>query len=338
MGRSPRVTAGSVLVVGAGPAGSAAAITCAQAGLPVTLLESKQFPRDHPGETLHPGVEPILQRLGVAGEVAKAGFLRHRGAWVGSASGSNFEPFGSDSGGVWQGFQVWRADFDGILLRQALKLGVNVRQPCQALRPILHRGAVTGVCTKEGQIHGTYVLDASGGRHWLARKSGLALHRCSRPLIAQFGYVRGECPARDEAPAFMQDGQSWLWTARVRPGVYQWTRLLPKRQRFERDWLPEEFLGMQPVCGAQGADVTWRIVEQCAGPGYFLLGDSAAVLDPASSHGVLRALMSGILAGYLIKKTLRDGAPASVVAKEYRRWMTNWCTHDMVRLAQLYRS
>jgi flavin-dependent dehydrogenase len=50
----------------------------------------------------------------------------------------------------------------------------------------------------------------------------------------------------------------------------------------------------------RGADVTWRIISPAAGPGFFLVGDAVAVLDPASSHGVLKALMTGMMAAHLI--------------------------------------
>ena len=44
------------------------------------------------------------------------------------------------------------------------------------------------------------------------------------------------------------------------------------------------------------ADATWRLVTSPAGPGYLIAGDSAAVLDPARSSGVLNALVSGTVA------------------------------------------
>src|SRR4051794_14939496 len=95
-----------VLVIGGGPAGTAAAITCAHAGLSVSLIEGIDFPRHRPGETLHPGVEPLLECLGAAGAVRSAGFLRHPGVWVQQSGRAEFQPYGADANGPWLGFQA----------------------------------------------------------------------------------------------------------------------------------------------------------------------------------------------------------------------------------------
>src|SRR5436189_1708530 len=56
-----------VLVVGAGPAGSVAALVLARAGVRVRLVDRAQFPRDKLcGDTLNPGSLSILERLGIA--------------------------------------------------------------------------------------------------------------------------------------------------------------------------------------------------------------------------------------------------------------------------------
>ena len=68
----------STAIIGAGPAGCAAAIELARAGKQVVLLETSTFPRHRPGESLHPGVEVIFEKLGVADAVNSAGFVRHR--------------------------------------------------------------------------------------------------------------------------------------------------------------------------------------------------------------------------------------------------------------------
>ncbi|EJS45449.1 tryptophan 7-halogenase [Bacillus thuringiensis] len=105
-----------VIIIGGGPAGTATAITCTKNGLKVLIIEGKQFPRHHPGETLHPGIEPLLKTLGAIKQIKSAGFLRHEGNWVKWPSEAHFIPYGSDNLVLWMGYQSWRADFDAILL------------------------------------------------------------------------------------------------------------------------------------------------------------------------------------------------------------------------------
>ena len=293
-----------VVVVGGGPGGSAAAISCAQAGLTVTLLEQACFPRNHPGETLHPGVEPILQKLGVWDAVQAAGFLRHTGHYSEWFTERKFEVFGSDALGKWLGFQAWRADLDAILLNQARLTGVRVIQPCRALRPIILSDRVTGVKTHEAILNAKFIIDATGSTRWLERHLGLSVNYLTPKLIACYGYMSGECPARDEAPLIIADAEGWTWTARVRPNLYQWTRLNLAQKTIRKHRFPSEFAEMKPIGSVKSVDVTWRMGQDVAGPGYFIIGDAAAALDPASSHGVLKALMSGIMAAHLIVKSM----------------------------------
>jgi flavin-dependent dehydrogenase len=355
---SPGIDNLDVVVVGGGPGGSAAAISCAQAGLTVALLEQACFPRNRPGETLHPGVEPILEKLGVWDAVQEAGFSRHAGHYVEWFGERRFEAFGSDASGDWLGFQAWRADFDAILLNQARVAGVRVVQPCRALRPIADSNRVAGVETHQGLLKATFTIDATGSGRWLERHLQLGANYLTPRLIARYGYANGECPTRDEAPLIVADAEGWTWTARVRPNLYQWTKLALTEKSNEKsnekliakDWLPSEFVGMKPVGSVKSADATWRIVRDTAGPGYFIVGDAAAVLDPASSHGILKALMSGMMAAHLIVKSIELGVKqASAVERvagatqmeahcieTYRKWLESWFSDDANRLKELY--
>lgn len=343
-----------VVVIGGGPGGTAAAIACAQAGLTVALLEQACFPRDRPGETLHPGVEPILQQLGVWEAVQGAGFLRHRGHYVEWFEERRFEDFGADASVAWLGFQAWRADFDAILLHQAKVVGVQVIQPCRALRPTVVSGRVTGVETTQGVLNTKFVIDATGSARWLARHLPLDATYLTPKLMAHYGYVSGECQARDEFPLIVADPKGWTWTARVRPHIYQWTRLTLTETAIAKDWRPAEFAEMAPICSIKSADVTWRMIPDAAGPGYFIVGDAAAVLDPASSHGVLKALMSGMMAAHLIAKLIVKSIDSGIQAimdegqllnthnietyctKTYRQWLSGWFLHDASQLRKLY--
>lgn len=327
-----------VIVLGGGPAGCAAAIACAQRRLPVAIVERTRFPRHRPGETLHPGIEPLLEQLGLADDVRSAGFPRHAGTWIRWDGERRFEPFGSDEQGPWLGFQAWRADFDAIMLDRARALGVQIHQPCRALGPLLDGGRVVGVATTDGPLHAPVVIDAAGGGHWLARKLRTPVQTYSPPLIVRYGYASGELPARDAAPEISADPAGWTWTARVRPRLYHWTRLSLRPEKQPADWLPLELRELEREGKARGADVTWRMVTLPAGPGYYLVGDAAAVLDPASSHGVLRAIMSGMMAGYLNAQTLNGACSAQRAALEYHRWLADWFHTDVRTLKQMYGS
>ena len=312
-----------VLVIGGGPAGASAAITCARAGLSVALLESEPFPRHRPGETLHPGIEPLMERLGAAGSLANACFLRHPGVWVDRSGKREFRPYGADANGPWLGYQACRSELDAMLLTRARSFGVRILQPHRAQGVLREGERIAGALTTAGPVHATFTIDASGASGWLARQIGLDWRRTSRRLIAFYGYMRGDCAERDTAPCFAYQPDGWIWTARVRRNVYHWTRLATTTSPLRRREPPPEFAGLNPVGGPRGADVSWRQLKASAGPGYFVAGDAAAVTDPSSSHGVLRAIMSGMLSGHLVLKSLFQRRSEPALALEYQLFLSS---------------
>ena len=324
-----------VIVVGGGPAGSAAAIWAARLNLRVRLMERSAFPRHRPGETLHPGVESIFRQLGVTERVSAASGLRHEGHEVTWAGHTTFERFGADAAGAWTGYQVAREDLDAILLARARELGVDVIQPEAALEPIVRDGRVVGVRGCRA-MEARYVVDAAGGRGWLARQLQLPFAVASPPLRAYYGYCQADGDEHDAAPSMTGDGEGWTWTAQVAPRRFHWTRLA-----FESGAKPSvppfRFAKHRPLGRARGADVTWRQVPECAGGGYFVAGDAAAVVDPAASHGVLRALMSGMMAAHAVARIVDGPVEERDAVDEYRGWIGMWFEHDVARLSELYR-
>lgn len=322
-----------VLVVGGGPAGSVAALWCARHGARVTLLETSPFPRSRPGESLPPGVEPLFRQLGVWDAIRREPFPRHDGHWVTIHGRSRFSPFGDDAHGPWRGFQAHRAALDAILLEQAAASGVHVMQPCQALTPLRDGQRMVGVHSTAGELRARVVVDASGSRHWLSRTTGQPPRRLSQSLVAMYGYCRGTCPELEAHPHLVGDATGWTWAARVAAHCFAWVRLDFKCPR--RD-TPDLLRGLAPHGPTRGADVTWRVLDECAGPGYFAVGDAASVLDPATSHGVLKAMMSGILAADLIVRTFAGSLAEEEAAEAYRAWTRQWVQQDAQRLSALY--
>ncbi len=325
-----------VVVVGGGPGGSAAAIGCATRGLSVVICERERPGRDRPGETLHPGIEPLLRQLGIADRLAEVVGARHAGIWIEWGGRRRFETFGGDASGPWTGVQAWRADFDALLLTRAREVGVEVRQPCAVTGALMRDGILHGLETAAGLIAARMVVDASGVTRWLGRALDVASPARSPRLIARYGYMEGSCPAYDDAPSLVGDKSGWTWTALVRPRVYQWTRVSFDGQP-RSDWAPQQLVGLTPRAPSRGADVTWRMAKEVAGPGWFMVGDAAATLDPTSSHGVLKAIMSGMMASHLIAAILDGRAPASAGAVAYHDWLAGWFSADAASLAQFYR-
>ena len=177
-----------------------------------------------------------------------------------------------------------------------------------------------GVVVDDRHVRATWTLDATGRSARLARKLGLPVIRRSLPLGVRFGWDNRDWRNLDDQPSFIFRDDGWDWQAPLGRKRVAWVKLRIGEKN------------MRPA----GIDLAWRFNPQCAGPGFFLLGDTAATLDPTSSHGVLRALMSGILSGYLMECCVHRSASETKIASIYRAWLRSSFEHDEKRLRQLY--
>src|SRR5580704_4520342 len=140
-----------VLVMGAGPAGSAAAIRAARTGLKVALIERAPFPRDLPGEALLPEVEGLFRKLGVVKRIAEKHFIRSPG-WILESKQRHVILF-NDGNRLRFGYLAWRAELDALLLDPARSAGVRVFQPVRVDSVLLGERRVR---TDRGEIRFRY--------------------------------------------------------------------------------------------------------------------------------------------------------------------------------------
>lgn len=308
-----------VLILGAGPAGCAAAISARQAGMTVVLLDLQRAPRTIPGETLHPGVEPILRSLGVWNAVLERQFHRHQGIWREDKNGQRrFVPYGRDHSGPWLGFQADRVQLNKILQSRVAELGADIVRVRKIDGVRAERDSVvSGVTAEYSTYNSRFTFDATGRHSWLANRLGLMSDSFSPSQRLRFGWTRTPLPELDVQPLFQEQRDGWNWTCPLGDGRSAWVKL--RRNPTYR-----------------GIDYTWRIFRECAGPGYFLLGDAACLMDPSAANGVLRALMSGIYAVHLISATDRKLTTPSKAAAEYRRWISE--LFDKTRTELAFRS
>lgn len=310
-----------VIVLGAGPAGCAAAIRARQAGLSVVMFDANASPKAAPGETLHPGIEPLLRQLGVLDQVLQAGFRRHRGVWHVQGETREFFPYGQDAQGEWLGFQADRRVLHRILQQAAVDAGATLIRNARAEAVLAQENRVTGVVINGTHYRAAWTIDATGRHAWLARQLALEAYTRSPPLAARFGWRNEELANPDGQPAFRFRDDGWSWQAPLGNHRTAWVELR----------IGEPGGGLPA-----GLDLTWKLRPHCAGPGYFLVGDAAATFDPSSSHGVLRALMSGILCGHLVEGWHRAGVAEAMAIDTYRQWVCEQFAHDEQRLRQHY--
>ncbi|MEK7334064.1 MAG: NAD(P)/FAD-dependent oxidoreductase, partial [Candidatus Binatota bacterium] len=122
-----------VAIVGAGPAGSSAAISLARKGYSVILLERAIFPREKLcGDFLNPANWPLLERLGVVDEILSLEHEKVTAFRISTFSGAEAAiSFPSRNGRTLFGLGLRRSSLDDLLLRSAQREGVQVKQGCK---------------------------------------------------------------------------------------------------------------------------------------------------------------------------------------------------------------
>jgi geranylgeranyl reductase family protein len=332
-----------VIVVGAGPGGSAAAYHLAQAGLDVLLLEKTAFPREKVcGDGLTPRATKQLVAMGI--DISEeAGWLRNKGLRIiggGQRLQLDWPELASypDYGLVRK-----RDDFDEQLARQAEKAGARLYERCNVSGPLLDErtGRLTGVTAKLGEdkrpatFTAPVVIAADGNSSRLSLAMGL--HRSDkRPMgVAVRTYFTS--PRHDDDYL-----ESWLelWDRRgaeprLLPG-YGWIfgmgdgtsnvglGILNSSSAFkELDWrevlkawcasMPEEW-GYTPdhMTGPiRGAALPMAFNRK---PHYhrglLLVGDSGGLVNPFNGEGIAYAMESGAMAAEVITQAHARQTPA----------------------------
>lgn len=322
-----------VLVAGAGPAGSAAAVALARRGVRVLLVDGPRNHRHWAGESLPPGTGELVASLfgpDILTVPPHQVAYGTRSLWGSiQVTEINFleNPLGT-------GWLVDRHQFDAQLVQSAVQQGVR----------LVNGASVTGIrrlgeCW-EVSFHQTsaikvpWVVDATGRSGFVLRHLGIRRKRRDQ-LIAQISVL----PDSNTTQTFLGTtveavSEGWWYTTPL-PGKKRVVAYLTDRDLMAPgndrtgQWRCRlrETLHMQDLVGTTAnmapvslypADTTYR--SQIYGKGWVAVGDAAMTLDPLSSQGIVTSLLMGARAGHAITETLNDGGVDALEswAKDYR--------------------
>ncbi len=312
-----------VLIVGAGPAGSVAALVLARAGVRVRILDRAAFPREKLcGDTVNPGTLGLLRGLGVADEVERRG-RQVEGMLVTGQNGVAIE--GPYPRGLY-GRAIRRRDFDALLLDQAVDAGALFEPSASVAAALVESGRVYGVSAGRNgsarELRAAVTIAADGRRSAIAFGLGLARHprRPRRWAIGAYfeqvgGMTRmGEMHIRNGCyigVAPTPDGA--VNVCLVRPfaaGQLRDPRAILDAQIRADSMLGPRFAGArlatEPlVLGPLAVDAA--SAPGTLPPGLLLAGDAAGFVDPMTGDGLRFAVKSGELAAHAALRALEHG-------------------------------
>ena len=336
-----------VLVVGGGPAGSAAGYWLAGHGHDVTIVERKTFPRNKTcGDALTPRAVFQLAEMGLTKPLSR--FHRYSG-WRATGMGHEMEiEWPSHSIYPQHGYVVRRRELDQMVADNAVAAGATLLTGHEAIQPIVERGFVRGATVEvDGgatvEIHAKYVVVADGANSRFGRALGTFRTRewpygtairtyWETPRHAE-PWIESALDVKDRNGNPMP-GYGWVFpvgdgTVNVGVGLLSTfrdfksvntTHLLDEyahqiADRWEIDPAAptvKATSGRIPMGGSVGPN---------AGPSFLVVGDAAGSVNPFNGDGIDYAYETGRVAAQVLHEALVTNDPT--VLQQYPRHIDN---------------
>ena len=342
-----------VVVVGAGPAGSAAATFLAQAGRDVVLMEKASFPRDKVcGDALTPRAVKALQLLGLhdeaegrpAGWARQEGLRMYGGGVVLDLPWPDLHDFPAHS------VTATRAVFDHTLARHAVANGAHLWEDTEALEPVwltTSHERVAGIRYlhsdgRHGVVRAPVVIAADGNSSRIAVAAGLHRDRRRPMSVAVRTYYRSPRSAMDLMEGFLEmrvpaepggdgagellPGYGWIfplddglinvgWGLLDSSAHFRSTNYRQVLSRWVSSLPPEWDLhdGTQEGRPRSAGLPMAHNRRPMVGRGLVLIGDSAGMVNPFNGEGISYAIEAAAFAAEAVDRALERRSDAPLL-------------------------
>ena len=321
-----------VIVVGAGPGGSMAAKTAAEAGLNVVLLEKRQEIGD-----------PVRCAEGV-GKRALCKMVKPEAEWIASeVKGAKiYSPDGSsivmseDRSGSEVGYVLERKVFDRALAMQAARAGARVLVKTRAAGLLMNDGVPYGVNAIQGgdplKIEAPIIIGADGVESKVGRWAGIDttlnlkdIESCAQFLVLDPG-IDDDYTKFYLGNSIAPSGYAWSFPkgeklANVGLGVLGSRSRPGEAIRLLREFTKKHFPNGKIVEMVVGGDPCSGPIQSATADGVMLVGDAARQTDPLTGGGILNAMEAGVIAGGVAAKAVAAGNVTKEGLREYEeRW------------------
>jgi geranylgeranyl reductase family protein len=327
-----------VLVIGAGPAGSAAAMTLARAGADVVLIDRSSFPRDKVcGDGLIPDALNALVTLGLRERIASRARML--------AGISVFSPGGREVLVRGECACLPRGVFDNVLRQEAVAAGARFCAPCRVVAPLERCGRIAGATLRSGDgrlisVHAPWTVLATGAAAEVLRAFGVVV-RLEPSAIAGRMYLETtpELAAEYQHLVISFDrriapGYGWVFPGpdnvfNVGVGVFRqpgpqraaWN-LRTVMDRFLQSFAPARRIVEAAVSRTRfvGAPLRTALAgARFSRPGMLVAGEAAGATYSLSGEGIGKALETGIVAAEELLAAFSGSLPAAETADRYAR-------------------
>jgi menaquinone-9 beta-reductase len=325
-----------VVIVGAGPGGSAAAVRLAQRGLRnVLLLDKDQFPREKTcGSALSPNGVQLIDSLDIGDAVREKGYVIRSLNLV--TPGNRTFKLTTDQAAI----ILLRKHFDNLLVEKAKELGVEFRGNTKVTELVKSGGRVIGVRTKEGEVIEADLVIGADGAHSIFSDDPRPKRTIStlmgwwegfpiepntidmvfdKNLMPLYGWMFPETPERVNIGICMEGEDDE--NGREHDGRKKTTRNVREVfDQFLRDHYAEKLKGARQIGKLKGHPISYTTwIRNLTRPGFLYLGEGGRMTHNATGEGIYQAMQSGCFAAESVADVVQGVAGEEQAWQHYTR-------------------